>query len=128
MRYLIQILGILLCLTLTAHSDITGTWGFETEIDATECGEGLKKAELEVTISKQGEFYIFSFGEARLKGRVVGSKLTVSGSYQDEGLVTKELEFQFSKEEMKGKGRWTYTVEGFTCGGTETLKGVKLSD
>jgi hypothetical protein len=117
---------LLLFVAGTALADITGTWGFEANIDATECGDGMQQQELEVEITRSGDTYVFAFGKARLKGKLVGDKLTVTGSYQDEGTVTKNLTFLIKGSQMSGGGEWTYATEGFKCQGTEKLQGIKL--
>lgn len=125
-HYVTIIFFILVCSGAVLAEDISGKWAFEAVIDATECEEGIKKEELDVSITQKGDKVTFSFGDAVLKGVLVGNKLTLKGKYQDQGTVSKDLTFVVTDGQMKGGGNWTYTVEGFTCKGTEKLEGIRL--
>lgn len=105
--------------------DLTGTWYFQTTIDATEAGEGFKKQELEVEIEQNGEDVIFSFGSAVLKGKLRGNKLHVTGSYEEEGVIEKDLTFTVSGDTMSGGGNWTYVTDDYRTKGTEKLEGER---
>lgn len=123
----LTIVLVLLMGTLTLADTLSGTWVFKTTIDATAAGDGIKEQELEVQIQQTGDQVVFSFGSARLTGKLVGDKLTVRGSYEEEGTITKNLSFTVKDDEMTGGGEWTYSDgEGYKVKGTEKLEGVKL--
>lgn len=123
------IISTLLFLFITCPAwagDLTGIWVFEATIDATEAGEGIKKQELEVEIEQVGDDVTFSFGNAVLKGKLKGNTLHVTGSYEEAGVIKKDLTFEVSGDSMQGGGNWTYETDDLKVKGTEKLVGEKV--
>lgn len=108
-------------------SDFVGTWQIESRIDATGCEDGMKTENVEATVSQKGDKLVFALGPVTLDAELKGDDLHVTGGYEHEGLITKDLKLRIEDGKMVGGGSWTYSAEGFECEGTETFNGTKSS-
>jgi len=104
-----------------ACGSFAGSYSGKTVVDARQCEDGVKTNKVSFSISQKGCKVTVDLGGVYLRGTAKGNAVRVTGKYRDQGLITKNIVLTVKGNSISGKGRWTWTGSGITCGGPETI-------
>ena len=101
-----------------------GTWKIKSYIKKGTCDMKNRTDTIYAKVKQKGCKVIFDISGLKLKGKVKGSTATISGKYEDDGYITKNLKLSIKGRSLKGSGTWTYDMYSmYKCKGREILKG-----
>lgn len=110
-------------------ADVSGSWEVTTRVDKTECGEGVDTEKLTLELTQRGCSVEMPVSMTQsIKGTVSGKTVTLKGSYDSMGTITKDLKLTVDGDAITGGGKWTWSNKtlGESCGGSEKISGKRL--
>lgn len=107
-------------------TDVSGAYYFIWSSDASNCGEGIEDFSGSGSISQNGCQISVSAHGKTLNGTLSGNKITGSGNFAEDGGTTYySVDLTFSGDTVSGLETWTWSGQGFSCSGTDTIQGTK---
>jgi hypothetical protein len=139
MRYVFGFLIALAVLAFAACGDNDGNCGEpldaagEWEMTATpiedSCDDDLTPYTFRVTITQEGNALTAQTPEGTLTGTICGDQVQISGSYSVEGggtsTVNLALTVSADGNSVEGSDTWSWTYDGQSCRGSESLIGIR---
>lgn len=113
----------------TAAALIAGTWRVNEATDASECGEGSYSDTYTATVTPASANYVSVSANGITRPGVVGHNvMNYDVSFPEDGGTTRSSgTIYFDGDSFTGNGTFTYTEGGFSCSGSSSLSGVRLS-
>ena len=143
MRYLVGFVCVLAVLSFAAcgsgdgdcaepAGDASGVWQMNaTPIEDT-CDGDLTPYALWVTILQEGNALTGQTPEGTLTGTICGDRVQMSDTYSVQGggtsTVNLELTVLADGNSVEGSATWSWTYGGESCGGSESLSGVRVEE
>ena len=104
--------------------NVAGAWEIASKIDPGTCEEQIDPVEVEGKFEQNGCDVTLDIG-VTLKGKVTGNRVILKGEYWWMGTTTKDIDLVIHGNTLTGKGKWTYSMLGYQCAGTEEFEGQR---
>ncbi|MEM7345623.1 MAG: hypothetical protein AAF485_15380 [Chloroflexota bacterium] len=108
-------------------ADLSGTYDVFEIIEGLDCLQPIDLLTVTADISQNECLVQLSVpGVVTLSGPVAGRTMHLTGEYEDEGTITKDITLTVEDDLLWGTGTWTYdSHQNFACSGSSDFTGFK---